>query len=246
MWSANGTRTSSDRNPPQSPPNEPNPYMERNGTLSQLPVSPRRQRSQSPHEIWNGTLTSVPRRRAAVRRLRHLRHALVPDGDRRLIGRQPGDRPARRGRTWRRRADGRAHRVRPAVPARRRPATPSDAARPASAVSSTGRRSGETGGGPRPTLRRLDLAVLGRSSRREPRQQALGRGSDVLDGAIERFGVRLRGLARAADLADVLQARMRGPPRPSPAGRSCGAYGCSCTCSEPSRAPGPATAVSRG
>ena len=61
MWSENGTRTNSDRNPPQSPPNEPNPYMERNGTLSQLPVNPRRQRSQSPHEIWNGTLTSVPR-----------------------------------------------------------------------------------------------------------------------------------------------------------------------------------------
>src|SRR5919197_5154132 len=56
----NGTRTSSDRNPPQSPPNEPNPYMERKGTLSQLPVSPRRQCSHSPHEIWNGTLTSAP------------------------------------------------------------------------------------------------------------------------------------------------------------------------------------------
>src|SRR5215208_2776913 len=60
MWSENGTRTRSDRNPPQSPPNEPNPYMERNGTLSQLPVSPRRQRTHSPHESWNGTLTRVP------------------------------------------------------------------------------------------------------------------------------------------------------------------------------------------
>jgi hypothetical protein len=60
MWSANGTRTTSDRKPPQFPPAAPNPNMERNGTLSQLPVRPRRQRAQSPQEIWNGTLTSVP------------------------------------------------------------------------------------------------------------------------------------------------------------------------------------------
>ena len=62
MASANGTRSTSDSAPPQSPPTTPKPYMEWGGTDSQLPVSPRRQAPQSPQEIWNGTDTTSPTR----------------------------------------------------------------------------------------------------------------------------------------------------------------------------------------
>ncbi len=60
MWSAHGTRTRSDRNPPQSPPTAPKPYIAVPLTERQLPVRPRRHDSHSPHDTWNGTLTRVP------------------------------------------------------------------------------------------------------------------------------------------------------------------------------------------
>src|SRR4051812_39162703 len=48
---ANGTRTRSASAPPQSPPVGPRPYIEPGDTALQLPVTPARQRSHSPHEI---------------------------------------------------------------------------------------------------------------------------------------------------------------------------------------------------
>ena len=60
MWSAHGTRTRSDRKPPQSPPTAPKPYIAVPRTERQFPVRPRRQLAHSPHDTWNGTLTRVP------------------------------------------------------------------------------------------------------------------------------------------------------------------------------------------
>src|SRR6202035_4230180 len=62
MESANGTLTRSLMAPPQSLPEiVPSPYIARLGsTPVQLAVSPRRQRSHSPHVIWNGTTTLSP------------------------------------------------------------------------------------------------------------------------------------------------------------------------------------------
>ena len=51
MWSANGTRTRSERKPPQSEPAAPKPYMENGETVRQLPVRPRAHDWHSPHEI---------------------------------------------------------------------------------------------------------------------------------------------------------------------------------------------------
>ncbi len=57
IWSANGTRTTSESAPPQFPPK---PYIERFGTAVQFAVRPRRHRAHSPQEIWKGTTTSCP------------------------------------------------------------------------------------------------------------------------------------------------------------------------------------------
>src|SRR5205085_4228205 len=53
----------------------------------------------------------------------------------------------------------------------------------------------------------LDLAAARRRAGDERAEQARGRVRDLLDGAIERLGVRLRGLRGAADLAHVLKRR---------------------------------------
>jgi hypothetical protein len=82
--SANGTRTTSVRKPPQSPPNAPNPNIAGSGTAAQLPVRPRRQRWHSPHEIWNGTTTRSPGATVFTWAAdgEHLGDALVPHRDR--------------------------------------------------------------------------------------------------------------------------------------------------------------------
>src|SRR4051794_31847517 len=58
--SANGTLARSETSPPQSPPKDPNPYIDPGRTSRQSPVSPARQRSQAPQEIWKGTTTRSP------------------------------------------------------------------------------------------------------------------------------------------------------------------------------------------
>ena len=62
------------------------PYIAMRSTRSQLPVLPRRQRPHSPHEIWNGTLTTSPGREVldSVADLGDLRHAFVPERERLL------------------------------------------------------------------------------------------------------------------------------------------------------------------
>src|SRR3954447_22015621 len=59
MESANGPRAASLRKPPELVPIG-SPYIAMRSTRSQFPVYPRRQVSHSPHEIWNGTLTTPP------------------------------------------------------------------------------------------------------------------------------------------------------------------------------------------
>src|SRR4051794_33341377 len=56
-------------------------------------------------------------------------------------------------------------------------------------------------------LGRLDLAVLRRGGRHQGGEQLPRRRGDGLDRTVERLLIGLRGLRRAADLADVLQGR---------------------------------------
>jgi hypothetical protein len=60
----------------------------------------------------------------------------------------------------------------------------------------------------RPPLGRLFLPVLRGSVGDQRVEQLPRRGSDLLDGAVERLGVRLRRLVRSADLADELKGRV--------------------------------------
>src|SRR4029453_1250719 len=66
---------------------------------------------------------------------------------------------------------------------------------------------GVASGASRPGLGGLDLAVLERRVRDELVEQASGDPGDVVDGALEGLGVRLRRLRGPADLADVLKRR---------------------------------------
>ena len=81
----------SERNPPQFEPACPKPYIEKGGTVRQFAVCPATQATHSPHETWNGTLTSAPGCTAAdpVADLDDLRHAFVSERDRRGNGVSP-------------------------------------------------------------------------------------------------------------------------------------------------------------
>src|ERR1700677_60296 len=65
--------------------------------------------------------------------------------------------------------------------------------------------SGEALAGSFSPLDRLDRSVVGRVVSHELVEQARRCKRDLVDSAIEGLGVGLRGLRRAADLADVLQ-----------------------------------------
>src|SRR3954471_19459236 len=74
-----------------------------------------------------------------------------------------------------------------------------------SSPASSLRRAGVPVGRARLALLGLDLAVLRRRVGLQRVEQPRRRGGDLLDGAVERLLVGLRGLRVAGDLADVLE-----------------------------------------
>ena len=98
--------------PPQSPPNEPKPYMESDGTLSQSPVCPRRH-GRTAARIWNGTLRAPRGTAPSAASTTSATHSwpIAIGGE----GASPGG-SAARGRTGPRRAGAPAHRAHPGAP----------------------------------------------------------------------------------------------------------------------------------